>query len=61
MWFQVFLSNTNNFHTVVWFQVFQSNPDNLSYLPNPSARAVYDTRSIFKRSLIGLNSEYSFS
>ena len=32
----------------------------LSYLPNPSARAVYDTRSIFKRSLTGLNSEYSF-
>ena len=28
---------------------------------NPSARAGYDTRSIFKRSLTGLNSEYSFS
>ena len=27
----------------------------LSYLPNPSARARYDTRSIFKRSLTGLN------
>ena len=26
---------------------------------NPSARAGYDTRSIFKRSLTGLNSEYS--
>ena len=36
---------------------------NLSYLPNPSARAGYDTRSIFflKRSLTGLNSEFSFS
>ena len=33
----------------------------LSYLPKPSARAGYDTRSIFKRSLTGLNSEYSFS
>ena len=32
-----------------------------SYLPNPSARAGYDTRSIFKRSLAGLNSEFSFS
>ena len=32
-----------------------------SYLPNPSARAGYDTRSIFKRSLTGLNSEFSFS
>ena len=31
------------------------------YLPNPSARAGYDTRSIFKRSLTGLNSESSFS
>ena len=28
---------------------------------NPFARAGYDTRSIFKRSLTGLNSEFSFS
>ena len=27
---------------------------------NPSARAGYDTRSIFKPSLTGLNSEFSF-
>ena len=27
----------------------------LSYLPNPSARAGYDTRTIFKRSSTGLN------
>ena len=27
-----------------------------AYLPNPSARAGYNTRSIFKRSLTGLNS-----
>ena len=33
----------------------------LSYLPNPSARVGYDTRSIFKRSLTDLNSEFSFS
>ena len=33
----------------------------ICYLPNPSARAGYDTRSIFKWSLTGLNSEYSFS
>ena len=32
-----------------------------SYLPNPSARTGYDTRSIFKRSLTGLNSQFSFS
>ena len=31
------------------------------YLPNTSARAGYDTRSIFKQSLTGLNSEFSFS
>ena len=28
---------------------------------NPSARAEWDTRSIFKRNLTGLNSEFSFS
>ena len=28
---------------------------------NPSTRAGYDTRSIFKRSLTGLNSDFSFS
>ena len=33
----------------------------LPYLPNLSARAGYDTRSIFKRSLTGFNSEFSFS
>ncbi len=33
----------------------------LYYLPNPSTRAGYDTRSVFKRSLTGLNSEFSFS
>ena len=32
-----------------------------TYLPNPSARAGYDTRSVFKRSLTGLNSEFFFS
>ena len=35
--------------------------DKLPYLPTPSARAGYDTRSIFKRSLTGLNSKFSFS
>ena len=28
---------------------------------NPAAQAGYDTRSIFKQSLNGLNSEFSFS
>ena len=34
---------------------------NVIVFTNPSARARYDTRSIFKRSLSGLNSEFSFS
>ena len=33
----------------------------LTIFTNPSARAGYDTRSIFKRSLTDLNSEFSFS
>ena len=33
----------------------------LTTFTNPSARAGYETRSIFKRSLTGLNSEFSFS
>ena len=32
-----------------------------TYLPNPSTRAGYNTRSIFKRILTGLNLEFSFS
>ena len=34
---------------------------NFTIFTNPSARAGYDTRSIFKRSFTGLNSEFSFS
>ena len=45
--------------------VYSNAPDESAtcvlYLPNPSARTGYDTRSIFKRSLTGLNSEFSFS
>ena len=33
----------------------------LSIFTNPSAWEEYDTRSIFKQSLTGLNSEFSFS
>ena len=36
-------------------------PKSFILFTNPSARAGYDTRSIFKRSLTGLNSEFSFS
>ena len=35
--------------------------DILILFTNPSTRAGYDTRSIFKRSLAGLNLEFSFS
>ena len=35
---------------------------NLSYLPNPTARERYVNKvNVFKRSLTGLNSEFSFS
>ena len=34
--------------------------DCLYIFTNPSARAGYDTRSIFKRSLTGFDSEFSF-
>ena len=33
--------------------LFTTNQKSRYYLPNPSARAGYDTRSIFKRSLTG--------
>ena len=34
LWFQVFQSNTNNFHTVVWIQEFLSNINNYMVLSN---------------------------
>ena len=42
-----------------WNLTGTTNPDPIK--PNPSARTGYDTRSIFKRSLTGLNTEFSFS
>ena len=62
--FSVFYADLN--YAVVWI-VFTClitkfySPFTNPYLPNPSARAGYDIRSIFKRSLTGLNSEFSFS
>ena len=55
-WRTLYPSSTKQHHKD---QLYSSK--NRSYLPNPSARAGYDTRSIFKRSLTGLNSEFSFS
>ena len=37
------------------------NDDSVTIFTNPSTQAGYDTRSIFKWSLTGLNSEFSFS
>ena len=39
----------------------QRKAEKLILFTNSSARAGYDTRSIFKQSLTGLNSEFSFS
>ena len=44
-------------NTKVYLDVLKS----VVLFTNPSARAGYDTRSIFKRSLTGLNLEFSFS
>ena len=43
------------------FLKYQSNFYKLYIFTNPSTRGGYDTRSIFKWSLTGLNSEFSFS
>ena len=40
--------------------LFTSLADTLPIFSNPSAWIGYDTKSIFKRSLTGLNSELSF-
>ena len=47
--------------TVKRSPVLLSNISSFIIFTNPSARAGYDTRSIFKRSLTGLNTEFSFS
>ena len=52
------IANTNSF---ICTQLNGFKDCYLTIFTNPSARAGYDTRSIFKRSLTGLNSEFSFS
>ena len=56
-WSTVF-SETEDFASVA-----PSNSDRFLFIlfTNPSARVGYDTRSVFKRILTGLNSEFSFS
>ena len=43
------------------YEFFSPNLKSMILFTNPSAQAGYDTRSIFKRSSTGLNSEFSFS
>ena len=47
----------------VLIKVYVSNFSYIYFIifTNPSAQTGYDTKSIFKRSLTGLNSEFSFS
>ena len=45
----------NEMHKILWDFEIQI------IFTNPSTRAGYDTKSIFKGSLTGLNSEFSFS
>ena len=56
---------TNVAHNSITFEtgvgVGSRDRDIVTIFTNPSAQAGYDTRSIFKRSLTGLNSEFSFS
>ena len=52
------LNSTSN---KVFFKVGPKGKRDMVLFTNPFARAGYDTRSIFKRSLTGLNSEFSFS
>ena len=56
------------FNLLIFLMIYRLNwktylYDDLSTIlfTNPSTRAGYDTRSIFKRSLTGFNSEFSFS
>ena len=63
--FSYFFLNTHT-HTHIYIYIYinmhlNTHNHNYIYLPNPSTRAGYDTRSIFKRSLTGLNSEFPYS
>ena len=52
----IWMTNSSKFFTIQAILNFF-----IILFTNPSARAGYDTRSISKRSLTGLNSEFSFS
>ena len=58
------LRNQSIFFSFAVFDKIQNSTTiafSLSYLPTPPLGLGYDTRSIFKRSLTGFNSEFSFS
>ena len=64
MLWKIFISDYSlktNFSLELVWRINLPHYYNIIILTNPSARAGYDTRSIFKRSLTGLNSEFSFS
>ena len=52
------LNTTDNLYKI---DLALTNLQGLILFTNPSTRAGYDTRSIFKQSLTGLNSEFYFS
>ena len=54
-------SKTFSFFSSYIFLIFTFISDCFIIFTNPSGRAGYDSRSIFKRSLTGLDSEFSFS
>ena len=51
----------SHFYVPFWTNRLRKDINLLFIFTNPSARAGYDTRSIFKWNLTGLNSEFSFS
>ena len=53
-------SEIKNFYGPIFLRHLREK-ETIIIFTNPSARAGYDTRSIFKRSLTGLNAEFSFS
>ena len=58
------LTRKNSTYRTVWLYKLCTNTWlrlSLIIFTNPSARAGYDSKSIFKRSLTGLNSQFSFS
>ena len=58
---ETFLLHSAGSKSSLVYIIFRTEIYMLVLFTNPSARAGYDTRSNFKRSLTGFNSEFSFS